>query len=246
MATSKVGAAAPSPSTPEGGPAAAKAGSSAPKAGSAPKEGTNRATYWYVQGCPLAEECSKASWAKCQSCASWESEEHCRTLVFDHLRRSSLHYYAPIEDHRKIAAEVEVFETAWEYDEVEDEHGEKRKPEEDANMPPPNPKRQRQGDSGARGSSSGGSAGGGSSQLAMVAGRRSALAVARAKAPSQPAHVTLPAHVSLGQVAQDDDMVVISRTTLKRMAESVERAAAAANHAVKISTQVFRCTSNRV
>ena len=240
MATSNVGAAAPSPSTPEGGPAAAKAGSSAPKAGSAPKEGTNRATYWYVQGCPLAEECSKASWAKCQSCASWESEEHCRTLVFDHLRRSSLHYFAPIEEHRKIASEVEVFETAWEYDEVEDEHGEKRKPEGDANMPPPNPKRQRQGDSGARGSSSGGSAGGGSSQLAVVASRRSAIAMPRAQAQSQPTHITL------GQVAKDDDMVVISRTTLKRMAESVERAAAAAAHAVKISTQVFRCTSNRV
>ena len=206
-------------------PASPKVVAATPKVG-APAV-TKGATYWYVEGCPLAEQCSKASWAKCHNCTSWESEDHCRNLVFDHLRRSSLHYHDPIEEHREIAAQVQVLEALWEYEEDTEEHGDKRKPVGEASMPPPKQRRQREGDSGARGS--------GSSHLAVM--RRNPTTTT----PSQgPVVVVSP------QVSKDDDMVLISRTNLKRMAESVERAAAAAAHAVKISTQAFRCRNSRV
>ena len=99
-------------------------------------------------------------------------------------------------------------------------------------MPPPRQKRY-QADSGARGSGAGSSG-----SLAMV--RRQPQAQARQPQAQAPVVVVQP------QVSADDDMVLISKRTLKRLAESVERAAAAAQHAVKISTQAFRCRSKRV
>ena len=234
------------------GKAAAKAGAALPPEAASAEGGaaaaggedetvvrTNRATYWYVQACPLAEECSKASWAKTSGCASWESEEHCRQLVYDHLRRSSLHWHQTAEEHHKVAMEVQVFEGTWEYDEATQDLGKKRQHEGDEEMPPPRQKRY-QADSGARGSGAGSSG-----SLAMV--RRQPQAQARQpQEQARQLEAQAPVVVVQPHVSADDDMVLISRTTLKRLAESVERAAAAAQHAVKISTQAFRCRSKRV
>ena len=46
---------------------------------------------WYIEQCPLPDECSKAAWARA-AVKSTESEEACREKLYDHLCNSRLHW----------------------------------------------------------------------------------------------------------------------------------------------------------
>ena len=46
---------------------------------------------WYVQSCPLHDDCSATSWTKVKRCTSWISEEDCRKVLARHLQTSWNH-----------------------------------------------------------------------------------------------------------------------------------------------------------
>ena len=46
---------------------------------------------WYIEQCPLPDECSKPTWQRA-AVKSIESEEACREKLYDHLCNSKLHW----------------------------------------------------------------------------------------------------------------------------------------------------------
>ena len=72
---------------------------------------------WWISECPLKEECSALSWGKTKGCASWRSAVESRAFLFDHLRRSSLHYSTEAQTHQNLCEMTEVQEEDVEVDE---------------------------------------------------------------------------------------------------------------------------------
>ena len=70
------------------------------------------AVRWYVQHCPLGDQCSTASWKRVNYCTSFLSEEDCRKKLVHRLTYSANHadYIRDGPDTAEnIAAAVEVW-----------------------------------------------------------------------------------------------------------------------------------------
>ena len=58
---------------------------------------SNMVKMWYIAECPWKDECSKPSWSKTRSCASYESAEESRQFLLKHLKTSG-HHWATCEE----------------------------------------------------------------------------------------------------------------------------------------------------
>lgn len=182
-------------------------------------------TKYYVLECPLKDECSSASWDRCRKCVSWESEEHCRKLLFDHLSKSGRHQNR--EDDLDISEVVDYTEVMteevdgkWFEDnntETKPEHKTDHRSDRDRSTRErtPKPRRRRSSPTHSQGTSSKAAA---PQQLEMVP-----------KQPVRPPPPTL--------LLPPDEQVTVSRTLLKHVLDSIDRAESAAVHAVQISGQ---------
>ena len=68
--------------------------------------------WWYVESCPLLEQCSRASWKKA-NCRSYESVEDALTILKHHLMTSGLHAMSDedaelVLDHANVIHETET------------------------------------------------------------------------------------------------------------------------------------------
>ena len=110
---------------------------------------------WYIAECPLAVECSKASWDRCTKCTSWKSADECKEKLRQHLQRSSHHSHNS-EEVVQNALDIAIVETEevpahWFQEEKnkEEEEIERRQQKQQrpigapAEQPLPPPKRQR-------------------------------------------------------------------------------------------------------
>ena len=48
-------------------------------------------TVYWIENCPMADECSAAAWGKWKNCRSYQGPSHCRSLLKQHLATSGLH-----------------------------------------------------------------------------------------------------------------------------------------------------------
>ena len=66
---------------------------------------TGTTTRYFIETCPLADECTAASWHRTYNCQSYESEEDCKQKLLRHLRKSCHHWH---RDEEELQAYVDM------------------------------------------------------------------------------------------------------------------------------------------
>ena len=100
---------------------------------------------YFCESCPLADECSDASWKKTKQCQSWVSEEEVMQLVRLHLTRSghhSHHDHLAIQDIlAQVVVQSEQVPKEW-FDEARPKRQRtEAEPIQPVQLPPPPPAR---------------------------------------------------------------------------------------------------------
>ena len=183
---------------------------------------------WWINECPLEDECSKASWQKTHNCTSFVSEQDARDKLMNHLRSSSLHYNAEESDHENLVLLVDV------------------KNEDVPDSPPPAPKRKAPPSQAVIGAPASKQHRGNIKQNEKDISKKVATEVARQlqqHSSSSPGAASSSGVTALIPVvneaavvsAEDAEYVTIRKSTLKVIQDSCERVSQAALHAVRIS-----------
>ena len=69
---------------------------------------------YFIQDCPLQEECSFAAWGRCRRAESYESREDCLRNAFSHMKTSSKHWHHKFADMWDACQDAEVLEEEYE------------------------------------------------------------------------------------------------------------------------------------
>ena len=187
-------------------------------------------TRWYVAECPLAHECTKQSWDRCNKCHSWLGAAECKANLRKHLQRSGHHSHNSaemVEDCIELAdIQQEECPAHWFEEEKNQEESQQRASAPRTPVGAPPPKRHKSSAIGAAVPMQPAAPPIDSVVQAVVA----AMSVPRSSAASSSSSSSL----ALPQPV-DPDMVQVRRSLLKKLHDMVERSAGAAQHAVDIA-----------